>query len=341
MEITRSNYENFIIDYIDGTLSAAGYKSMKLFLEKNPDIAEELQELQNCVLSDEPENKLDKSVLYKMHSEVHEINDNNFEEFCIAYYEGNLDLKTREKLRKFVEEDPKRERTFKLYASLKLLPDMEVRFPSRKSLKKFNISFRKRLYYYSASAAAIILLAFLYRSYQGFQIDKGFNEHGNITVISNIPIVETESSSQIVPFEKVVDNQKVSNNIIAAIDTQNAKKPRYIRLTSVVPKRALIENKIAINQDPIVSNTIKEEINNNELISANPEISENKNPGTMNKKILIKALRMGIQGLGNLTENNLELIAQSDKDGNIIELGISTGQFEISRKKNITTQQRN
>jgi len=341
MEISRSNYENFIIDYIEGTLSAAGYKSMKLFLEKNPDIAKELQEIQNCVLSDEPEYKLDKSMLYKMHSEVHEINDNNFEEFCIAYYEGDLDLKTSEKLRKYVEEDPKRGRTFKLYASIKLLPDMEVRFPSRKSMKKFNISPGRRLYYYSAAAAAIILLAFLYRSYQSFQINKGFNAQEHITIINNIPIVETESKTKNISFENIVDNQKASNNDIAAIDTQNTKNPDYIRLASIVSREALIENNIVSNQGIIESNTIKEEINDIELISANPEISENKNPGTKNKKILIKALRMGIQGLGNLTENNLELIAQSDKDGNIIELGISTGQFEISRKKNSTTQQRN
>ena len=47
MTITRNNYEPFVIDYLDGALSPEMTAELLLFLELNPDIASEVEGLQN------------------------------------------------------------------------------------------------------------------------------------------------------------------------------------------------------------------------------------------------------------------------------------------------------
>ena len=50
MKINRHNYEKFFIDHIDGALSAADESDLKVFLEQNTDLAEELEKIHSIML---------------------------------------------------------------------------------------------------------------------------------------------------------------------------------------------------------------------------------------------------------------------------------------------------
>lgn len=50
MKISRSNYEIFFLDYLDGTLSANRVDDFLDFLKNNPDLADELKGVSNISL---------------------------------------------------------------------------------------------------------------------------------------------------------------------------------------------------------------------------------------------------------------------------------------------------
>ena len=64
MTLTRYNYEEFFLLYIDGELEEEDRTSVETFVRVNPDLGEELQQLQRAVLVPDETWSLDKSLLY-------------------------------------------------------------------------------------------------------------------------------------------------------------------------------------------------------------------------------------------------------------------------------------
>ena len=65
MKINKLNYENYVIDYIEGTLSIDLKKDFDLFLEKNKDVYDEIKEYMSAPIYEETEEVFDnkKAVL--------------------------------------------------------------------------------------------------------------------------------------------------------------------------------------------------------------------------------------------------------------------------------------
>ena len=63
VDINRSNYELFVIDYIEGNLDTIDMESFATFLDSNPDIKNEFNELESITLETE-------NIIYKPKSEL-------------------------------------------------------------------------------------------------------------------------------------------------------------------------------------------------------------------------------------------------------------------------------
>ncbi len=161
MTMNRHNYEEFFLMYADNELNTQQRAAVELFVQQNPDLAAELEIMQQIKL--QPEDGLvfpDKSSLYKT-TDV-DININNYEEFFFLYIDRELDDKAREKVEKFVLQHPQLQSEFTLLKQTVLQPEAIV-FADKSSL--YRKEEERRVVYLRwtriAVAAAVILIALL------------------------------------------------------------------------------------------------------------------------------------------------------------------------------------
>ena len=157
IKINKSNYENYVIDYLDGNLNAIENDCFVAFLEDNLDIKEEIFDLDNIELIPEKKEFLEKDTLKKPPIvSVPGINELNYEEHFIAHFEGDLNESQTSSLLKFTDKNPGLIKEFKLHGSLQLIPDKNIAFSDKSVLKhKSNL----RPIWYSSAAAVLILFA--------------------------------------------------------------------------------------------------------------------------------------------------------------------------------------
>jgi hypothetical protein len=122
MMINRHNYEEFFLLYADGELNHQQRAAVELFVQQNPDMAAELEMLQQMKL--EPEDNIvfpDKTLLFKT-TDV-EINTHNYGEFFLLFIDKELDAHTSGKVEKFVLQHPALQEEFTLLKQTVLQPE--------------------------------------------------------------------------------------------------------------------------------------------------------------------------------------------------------------------------
>lgn len=156
IDINRANYENYVVDYLEGSLNPDERESFVTFLENNPDIEEEIDNVNEVTLQADNSIFSEKDNLKKRPViNVNGINEINYEEYFIANYENDLTDQERKTLSEFLNKNPNLVQEFDIYGKLKLLPEKDITFSNKESLKKkSNLS----PVWYSAAATLILLL---------------------------------------------------------------------------------------------------------------------------------------------------------------------------------------
>ena len=133
MEINRNNYEEYFLLYADNELSKTEKKVVEIFLQENPDLKEEFLMIQLTVNSPEQEVKfIDKSLLLK--KEPPFINENNYEEIFVLYFDNELSVSQKTKIENFVTENSKYKAGFELIGKAKLTTDNSIVYTDKKKL---------------------------------------------------------------------------------------------------------------------------------------------------------------------------------------------------------------
>jgi hypothetical protein len=175
MQIDRSNYEIWIIDWLDGNLSDHQAEELKLFLVENPDIREEFEELSSFRLKPSQESFLHKSALKKG---IPDLSASQFEYLCVAYLENDLSDNQRTELLQIIGNDPEKKRNFELIQKARLSPK-KVNFEHKKQLIKrtpFQKVIRMSVIGLSAAATvALIITAWLLKTPYPILLMKGLN----------------------------------------------------------------------------------------------------------------------------------------------------------------------
>jgi hypothetical protein len=141
MKIDRSNYEIWFTDWLDGNLNDQQTVQVRLFLSENPDLQEELKEMDSAPLIPPAAGFMGKSGLIRTPADISCI---QFDYLCVASAENDLSAEGR---------------LAELYLKLKLLPP-DIRYANKKKLLK-KTAFRKSLALSAALLSAAATVAIL------------------------------------------------------------------------------------------------------------------------------------------------------------------------------------
>jgi len=156
MIITRHNYEEFFLMYVDDELTAEEKVAVELFVQQNPDLAAELEMLQQTKLTaDDTLQFEDKKMLLQ---NIDEIDIDNYEEQFLLYIDKELDEKKRNDVEKFVLQHPQFQDEFTLLKQTVLEPE-EIVFEDKNSLLRKEERRVVPMFIRFAAAAAVIGVA--------------------------------------------------------------------------------------------------------------------------------------------------------------------------------------
>jgi anti-sigma factor RsiW len=145
--ITRENYEEFFLSYVDNELPAETRLAVEHFARANPDLGEELETLLQCRL--EPESDAE---FPGKHSLL------QYEESLLLYVDGELDEAGRKSVEELTQREPHYARELKRLRDTVSDPDAAILFPDKESL--YHPAKRRRVVvmpWLQATAAAAVI----------------------------------------------------------------------------------------------------------------------------------------------------------------------------------------
>lgn len=160
MLIDKSNYEIWVIDWLDGNLNSFQAAQLMAFLDQNPDLREELCDLRSVKLISSMSSFPNKEELKKAPSDI---SQSQFEYLCAAYLENDLTFSQKEELFEIIGASPARKKTFDQIQKTTLSP-LKINYKHKSLLLKQTTStkiIRRYLIGFSI-AAAISLIITLY-----------------------------------------------------------------------------------------------------------------------------------------------------------------------------------
>lgn len=132
MNINRDNYETYLVDLMDGTLSGSDQKELQLFLEANTDIWDEFRGMDTAVLTPEHISFPHKEKLKQNNLDEQDF----FNEQAVAYIENELTETEVASFDSYIDKNTEKKKAFILFKLTVLKPDLNIVFPNKNALYK-------------------------------------------------------------------------------------------------------------------------------------------------------------------------------------------------------------
>ncbi|HEY9256689.1 hypothetical protein [Chitinophaga sp.] len=156
IEINISNYESYLLSYIDGELNEAEQAALELFLQKHPQFKQELELLEGIrAVPDETIVFDNKASLYRTSS----VDTIDYEELMLSYIDGELTPAEEQTLQVYLAQQPAAQKELSILQATKLTADANLVFGDRTSLYRSTerrISPVYRRIGWGAAAAAVV-----------------------------------------------------------------------------------------------------------------------------------------------------------------------------------------
>ena len=346
MEISRQNYEQYFVDYLDGKLNDEQAGDLMSFLEFNPDIKEEFADIEKMCLAPDETKFSGKANLLKSESDLSEAAIlKDFDMYCISSMENDIAGGDEEILQGIIRDDPDRENTYMLYRSTRLLPDESVLYPGKVKLKKrfINISYRIML----PAAAAVAALLIILQVYTGkgpevYNVTQSFQSPENSNDNKEISSPHTETTQP--PAEtSLLTREERSTGISPVNDGQAPGKGSHMP-DGYITEAELNTSRETIQLARIASKSIPQlkgsNVNYEEITPTNltlrqttrlPENGDSAEISGDNHKLSLWMLAdASIRGLNSVSEDEYYLDREKDKNGKTRRITFDSLVFGIS-----------
>lgn len=156
MNITRHNYEEYFILYLDNELSSEQRRSVEEFTQLHPDLQEELELLQQTKFT------ADEQVIFSQKEELLFSGDSsfitisNYEEWLVAYIDNELTPEQRIAVETFADQHITVQKELELLQQTKLQPEA-ILFPDKESLYRKEEKVRPIVWWRIAAAAVLFI----------------------------------------------------------------------------------------------------------------------------------------------------------------------------------------
>jgi len=130
--ITRHNYEEFFLLYVDNELNAGQKEAVEKFVEQNADLSVELDMLMQTRVR--PEDGIifaNKENLVRI--EGHSINETNYEEYFLLYIDDELGAAKKQEVETYILQHPQLQDEFTLLKQAVLTPEI-INYANKKEL---------------------------------------------------------------------------------------------------------------------------------------------------------------------------------------------------------------
>lgn len=160
MSINRHNYEEFFILYLDNELSSPDRSMVELFVQENPDLAEELALLQQTMLvADTTVTFEGKEELMRSANEQ-SITQHNYEEWLVLYTDNELTMVQRTAVEQFAAAHPAVQEELDLLQHTRFQPEEQIVFPFKDTLyRKEETAKVVTIHWRKIAVAAAVLFA--------------------------------------------------------------------------------------------------------------------------------------------------------------------------------------
>ena len=342
MNINRNNYELFFIDFFDGNLTDAQKHELDLFLAENSDLKEEFDSFEIISVDSDDATFSQKHELKKKEiAEVFGINEENYEQYFVAFYEDDLNDEEKKLLISFIDSNPQLRKEFDLHGSL-IIDSKNVTFVNKGLLKKkITIAY----YWYAAAAVALILLAISIFVNQNIPIQKlnrlelaqlkSLDFSGAVSKTPSMNIIQVNTKRfavrlpepepydlELIPMLTSVELESiVQNPDIYLIEPENYYSDLAMANTDEKPKRRSLfaqffrSNIEQVSEDLGIDNSSKKKSN-----------SEKKDPG------FVKFLDGSLMVFNTITGSDAELLKNYDTSGNLKNYSLEGQTISVSRK---------
>ena len=221
MKISRHNYEEFFLLYVDNELSSEDRRMVEDFVQLHPDLNEELELLSQFKFTPDDDIVFDnKEELLKVNLPAGQaggetpVSLNNYEESFLSYIDNELTAGEKAAVEQLVKINPSAKKELDLLLQTKLQPETIV-FANKESLYRKEEKIRSLPVRWWRAAAAILILAL------GLTAVLVMNNKS----IDDVPVAKNPGTPKVSPVENKVDQpvqeaMADNNNSIAPANQQ-------------------------------------------------------------------------------------------------------------------------
>lgn len=330
--INIENYEAFLLDYMEGTISTEDLVSLQMFAAQHPHLNIDLNDLELVELNSE-------NVSFEGKQDLKKISDEQF----VAYIENQLGEDERNSVEELCAANTALAKDLKLYQSTIATPDETIIFENKNSLKKQET---KVIWLFSrqvlAAAASLVLLFGLWFVFKGALTNSNLNS-GKIEGIGKI---KTVALKNIISTPSFTTDQEISpnhsNNPVVHTSKKNSvalKEEDTFIANNIVPEKdtASYQPKQinpVVKEDLLVNNSVKPTTTNTNkayVITEKAYDEDEKTLASNNKKGFwgraINALN-GLHKLGVKQAKGAETVEHNDE-----QYVLTMGNFKLENHK--------